>query len=171
MRLIQFFILLLICFPALAQNDFPAVGLWREHAPYQSAIDVSASDNKVYVATPYSIFSVDRSSKEIERISKVSGLSETGVNSLKFEPVSQKLLIAFSNSNIDIIDENGIHNVPGLKRANLPGDKSIYQIFPDNQLAYLSTGLGVIVLDQQKFEIRASGFIGNGGNYVKTNAL
>src|SRR5688572_29798772 len=145
--------------------------MWREHAPYQSAIDVTSSDNKIYVATPYSLFSVDRNSKEIERISKVSGLSETGVSTIKFDPLSKKLLIAFSNSNIDIVDKDGIHNVPGLKRANLPGDKNIYHIYPDNQLAYLSTGLGVIVLDQEKFEIKSSWFIGNGGNYVKTNSF
>jgi hypothetical protein len=165
------FLLIVFSFPALAQNTFPALGMWREHAPYQSAIDVTASDNKIYVATPYNLFSVDRSTKEIERISKVSGLSETGISVIKFDPISKKLIIAYANSNIDVIDKEGIHNVPGLKRANVPGDKNVYHIFTDNNLAYLSTGLGVIVLDEQKMEIRSSWFIGNNGDYVKTNGF
>ena len=75
--------------------------MWREHAPYQSAIDVTSSENKIYVASPYTLFSIDRTSKEIERISKVSGLSETGVSRIQFDPVSKKLIVAFSNSNIE----------------------------------------------------------------------
>jgi ligand-binding sensor domain-containing protein len=157
--------------PALAQNQLPSIGMWREHAPYQSTIDVTATENKIYAATPYNLFSVDRSTKEIERISKVSGLSETGISRIRFDALSKKLIIAYSNSNIDIIDDKGIHNVPGFKRANISGDKNIYDIYTDNELSYLSTGLGVLVLDVVRFEIKASWFIGSGGNYVKTTGF
>jgi hypothetical protein len=154
-----------------AQNQLPAPGMWREHAPYQSAIDLAASDNKIYVATVYNLFSIDRISKETERFSKVSGLSETGISTINFEPTLKKLVIAYSNSNIDIIDQKGIHNVPGIKRANIAGDKNIYNIYPDGQLQYLSTGLGVIVLDVVRFEIRSTWYLGNGGNSLKTNGF
>ena len=145
--------------------------MWREHLPYQSAIDVTASENKIYSATPYSLFSIDLASKEIERISKVAGLSETGISTIMFDPVSKKLLIAYSNSNIDVLDAKGIHNIPELERENISGDKNIYHIYPDNKLSYLSTGLGVIVLDIEKYEVKESWFIGNNGSFVKTNAF
>lgn len=156
---------------AEAQNSFPAIGLWREHAPYQSAIDVTASSKKIYAATPYNLFSVDITTKEVERISKVAGLSETGISTIKFDALSQKLFVAYTNSNIDVLDAKGIHNIPGLKRATIAGDKNIYHIYPDNQLVYLSTGIGIVVLDADKFEIKETWLIGNNGGYLKTYGL
>ncbi len=161
-------ILLVTLTNAQAQNIFPAIGLWREHAPYQSTIDVTASAKKIYAATPYNLFSVDIITKEIERISKVSGLSETGISTIKYDALSQKLFVAYSNSNIDVLDESGVHNIPGLKRATLAGDKTIYHIYPDNQLVYLSTGIGIVVLDANKFEIKETWLIGNNGGFLKT---
>lgn len=145
--------------------------MWREHLPYQSIIDVTASEKKIYAATPYSLFSVDLSTKEIDRISKVAGLSEAGISTIRFDLLSKKLFVAYINSNIDVIDEKGIHNIPDLKRENISGDKNIYHIYTDNNRCYLSTGLGVIVLDADKFEIKDSWFIGNTGANVKTNAF
>ena len=68
--------------------------MWREHLPYHSVIDVTASDKKIYAATPYSVFSVDVLSNEVERISKVAGLSETGISTIKYDAGSKKLMIA-----------------------------------------------------------------------------
>jgi ligand-binding sensor domain-containing protein len=143
--------------------------MWREHLPYQGTIDVTASSNKVYAATEYSLFSVDLQTNEVSRLSKVTGLSETGVSAIKFDVVSNKLFIAYSNSNLDIIDNSGIHNLPELKRKVVTGDKNIYGIYTDNQFSYLSTGLGVIVVDAEKYEIRDSWLIGENGGPVKTN--
>jgi ligand-binding sensor domain-containing protein len=130
---------------------------------------VTASSNKVYAATEYSLFSVDLQTNEVSRLSKVTGLSETGVSAIKFDVVSNKLFIAYSNSNLDIIDNSGIHNLPELKRKVVTGDKNIYGIYTDNQFSYLSTGLGVIVVDAEKYEIRDSWLIGENGGPVKTN--
>ena len=49
------------------------------------------------------------------------------------------------------------------------GDKMIYHIYPANDLVYLSTGLGVIVLNMIKYEIKESWLIGNNGGFVKSN--
>lgn len=165
------FFLLILPFYALAQNNFPPIGQWREHLPYQGVVDVTSSQNRIYAATPFSFFSIDIATKEITRYSKVSGLSETGVSTIKFDPVSKKLYIAYNNSNIDVMDEKGIHNIPDFKRENIAGDKNIYHLFPDNNRVYLSTGIGIIVLDAEKYEIHDSWFIGNNGGYVKVNAF
>ena len=145
--------------------------MWREHLPYQSTIDVTASGNKVYAATPYSLFSVDFNTKEIERISRVAGLNETGVSIINYDPATNKLFVAYNNSNVDVLDEKGIHNLPDIKRSNISGDKNIYAIYPDGSRCYLSTGLGIVVLDAEKYEVKDSWFIGATGGYVKANAF
>jgi ligand-binding sensor domain-containing protein len=168
-RLIHFFFALLsVC--AYGQNTYPPIGAWREHLPYQSAVAVTASDKKVYCATLYSLFSVDLASDEVQRISKVAGLSETGISTIQYDGLTQRLYIAYNNSNIDILDQKGITNIPDLKRENTSGDKSIYQIYPDNEKCYLSTGLGILVLDAVKGEISESWLIGSNGTPIRCNA-
>jgi hypothetical protein len=154
-----------------AQNSLPAIGMWREHLPYNSAIDVAAGDNKIYCATPYSLFTVDVTDNSIERLSKITGLSETGVSAINYDEINHKLFIAFTNSNIDIIYRNDIFNIPDIKRENISGDKSIYNIYPLNNNYYLSTGLGVIVVDGNRYEVKDSWIVGNSGNNVKVNGF
>jgi hypothetical protein len=113
------------------KTSLPAVGAWREHLPYGSAVAVAATETKIFCATPSSLFSVSPESGEVERFSKVSGLSETGVSTIAYDGVLKKLVVAYSNSNIDVIGENGIANVPDLKRETTTGDKTIYQIYPN----------------------------------------
>lgn len=145
--------------------------MWREHLPYQVTMDVAASSSKVYAATAFSLFSVDLSTKEIERFSRVSGLSETGISAISFDNLTQKLFVAYTNSNLDVLDAKGIYNIPDLKRSTIAGDKNIYAIYPDGNRTYLSTGLGIVVLDAEKYEVKDSWFIGANGGYVKVNAF
>lgn len=159
--------LLFLFFGAHAQNNAPPIGMWREHLPYGSAIDVTASAQKIYAATPFSIFRVDKTSGELDRLSKISGLSETGISTIKFDLSNNKLFIGYSNSNIDVLDAKGITNIPELKREPIAGDKSIYSIYPSGNDCYLSTGIGVVVLNTTRYEIKDTWIIGRTGGYVK----
>jgi hypothetical protein len=64
-----------------------------------------------------------------------------------------------------------VKNIPDLKRDNIIGDKTIYRIHPGTDQYYLSTGLGVIVIDALKYEVKDSWFIGNTGGQVKVNGF
>jgi len=154
-----------------AQNSLVPIAVWKEYLPYNSAIDVAAGDNKIYCATPYSLFTVDLSDNSVERLSRITGLSETGVSAIDYDENDHRLFIAYANSNIDIIYRNDVFNIPDIKRENISGDKSIYNIYSYNNNYYLSTGLGVIVIDGSRFEVKESWFIGTGGNNVKVNGF
>ncbi|MFI5186906.1 MAG: two-component regulator propeller domain-containing protein [Chitinophagales bacterium] len=171
MRLFLVFIFFFSFLKVFCQNPLSAIGTWKEYLPYYSAIDVAAGDNKVFCATPYSVFAVDLSDNSIERMSKVTGLSETGVSAINYNETTHKLFIAYTNSNIDIIYRNDIFNIPDIKRETITGDKSINSIYSLNDNYYLSTGLGVIVVDGDRYEIKDSWFIGDSGNTVKTNGF
>lgn len=155
---------------ARAQNSLP-VGSWQEHLPYRNAIALTASENKIFCATPYSFFSVNPTTKEIQRFSKISGLTETGISTIGFDPFNKKLVAAYTSGNIDVIAQNNIANVPGLKRANINRAKKINHIYPLAAYTYLATSIGIIVLDTKKNEIKDSWVIGNSGNYVTVNMI
>lgn len=154
-----------------AQDGLQGLGMWREHLPYNSAIDVTSSSSRVYAATPYSIFSVALNGDDIERMSRITGLSETGISTIRMDAATGKLVIAYTNSNIDIIEGATVHNIPDIKRDNIPGDKTIYQIYPFEGNYYLSTGLGVIIINSTRYEVEDSWFIGTAGTQIRVNAF
>ena len=154
-----------------SQQPLQAIGMWREHLPYNSAISVTTGNNKVYCATPYSLFSVDLGNKSIERMSRVTGLNETGISQVAYDAANEKLFIAYSNSNIDILQGASIINIPDIKRDNRTGDKTIYSIYSLSGNYFLSTGLGVIVIDGQRNEVKDTWMIGSGGNPGKVNGF
>ena len=147
------------------------VGSWKEYLPYRNAIGVCQSDNKIYCITGASMFSVDKDDYSMTHWSKINGLTDIGFSAIRLDPVNQVLVIAYSNSNIDLFRSNGIINVSDIKRRTTVGDKSIYNISFHNNLAYLSCGFGIVVLDLSKNEIYDTYHIGPGGTDIKVNQV
>jgi Two component regulator propeller len=155
----------------VSQQPIQPIGQWRDHLPYHSAIDVAAANNKIFCATPLSVFNVDLADNSVTRFSPVNGLHETGVSAISYDGVNEKLFIGYRNSNIDIIYRNDVFNIPDIKLDNIIGDKTIYNVFSLGKYFYLSTGLGVIVIDADKYEVKDSWFIGNNGGQIKVNGF
>jgi ligand-binding sensor domain-containing protein len=154
-----------------AQQVEPGIGMWREHMPYNSSIDIAFDGEKVYSATPYSLFTVNISDESVERLSRITGLSETGISVIEYDPVNQKLFIGYENSNIDIVYRNDIINLPDIKQDDVVGDKRINEVYPLNNKFYLSTGLGVIVIDAERYEVSETWYLGTGGAQLKVNGF
>lgn len=171
MRIVLFILLLIRVVLTRAQQTVPPIGLWRDHLSYSSAIDVSAGNDNIYCATPYSIFVVNTKENSIERMSRITGLNETGISTIYYDEANEKLLIAYNTGNIDIVYRNDIINLPDIKRSAIVGNKSIYGIYKLQKNYYLSTGLGIIVLDGERYEVKDSWLIGNGGGQVKVNGF
>ena len=104
-------------------------------------------------------------------MSKMTGLHETGISVINNNVTTGKLLVGYRNSNIDILYRNDVFNVPDIKLDNIVGDKTIYNAFSLGKYFYLSTGLGVVVIDADKYEVKDSWFIGNNGGQVKINGF
>ncbi len=153
----------------LAQNPIPAIGAWREHLNYQNTRQVIKGD-RIYCATATNVFSVD-SDGEIERYSKVTGLNDIGVRSIGWDATTQQLLIAYNNSNLDAVKKSQVKNIGDIRRSTITGNKTINNIFCKNGFSYLSSGLGVIVVDLIKYEIKDTWLIGNAGGQVVVNGF
>ena len=163
-------LLFLISISGSAQNTIPPVGQWREHLNYQHTIQVVKGD-EIYCATKTNLFSIDPSN-EFERYSKVTGLNDIGVQCIEWDAATQQLVIAYNNSNLDIVKKGrSPKNIGDIKRSTISGNKNIYQIYCKDGIAYLSSGLGIIVVNLSKYEIKDTWFIGNGGLQLKINAF
>ena len=107
---------------SIAQQTYP-LNTWIDHLPYKAAQHVEQSAEKVFVATPVSLYSINKSDYSIEKISKCTGLSDIGFSALTYDDSHGILIIAYDNSNIDLWSPTQVINIPDIKRKNLVGDK------------------------------------------------
>jgi hypothetical protein len=151
---------------SLMTNAQIGIGQWREHLPYKKCIAVENAGSRVYVATPYSIFYFGKEDNSIHRLSKINGLSDIGISQIAFNKNLQCLIIAYTNTNVDLIKDDQIINIPDIRRKPIIGNKTINNIHIDGNLAYLSCGFGIIVLDMAREEIKDTYYIGTNASQV-----
>lgn len=144
-----------------------AVGTWRTHLPYSKVIDIAIFNDVVYAATDISMFTYNTNDNSVTRLDKVKGLNDIGISSIGINESTNQLLVAYTNTNIDIINEDGvIINIPDIKDKEILGNKTINGITFMNELAYLSCGFGIVVVDMERYEIKDTYYIGADGSAV-----
>jgi ligand-binding sensor domain-containing protein len=138
-----------------AQSDSLKIGGWRSYLPYQLSRSVTQSKDEIIIATEFSIMSIDKAENSFSFKSKVEGLSDAGVQLVKYNKFSDILFIAYTNSNIDLVYKDGeIVNIRDIvDNINIVGDKTIYDVYiKDATFAYIACGFGVLKMNMKKGE-------------------
>ena len=156
-----------LIYAVFTQAQSLRVGEWRDHLSYKSTQDVCEVGNSIYVSTDLALFEYNTVDNSIERINSLNRLSDTGISSI--EAKEDILIVAYENGNIDLIRGNNTVNLPDIKNASLIADKRVNHINIANNIAYLSCGFGIVVLDLDREEVKDTYFIGEYG--AKTNVL
>jgi len=149
------------------------IGEWRDHLPYQTVISVAPAGNLVYAATPYSLFYYNKSEYTLNRLTRVNGLNDQGISKIGYNDAYNTLLIAYSNTNIDLIKGKTIINMPDIlnSAAITPEERAINNIVFIDKLAYLSCGFGIVVIDLVREEIVETYYIGAQGTHINVMDL
>ena len=137
------------------QSSLP-LGGWRLHVPYHQGKAVALAGDKVYVAAEKGLFYFDKEFNTTQPISKVDGLNEQQISTIAYDEATKTLVIAYQNTNLDLIQNSRIINVNDILRKAVSGDKAINDVSIHNKLAYISSTFGVVVLDLVKHEVRDS---------------
>lgn len=149
-QLFAFFILFQL--NNLVAQNLP-LGTWTAHLPFSNALSICQSKDYIYAACEYGVMSVHVDNHFVEKYTKVDGLAEVMTAQVGYDTTLSTLVVAYKNSDIDLITNGKISNIPYLKNAAITGDKSIRSIYCHNGIAYIATGLGVLKLDIEKKEI------------------
>lgn len=137
--------------------DFPPlkIGEWRQHLPWQRAVYVTQSESKVYYGTEWAVVELDKAERTPKFITKVEGLSDVGINLLRYNPAANVLIVSYTNSNLDLYypADGSVLNLPFIqKNPNVIGDKQLYDVFFDGKTAYLACGFGMLKFDLEAAE-------------------
>ncbi len=155
-----------------AQSADVGIGQWRVHLPYNQCKSVAENGNKVYCVGLSGLFSYTKEDGSVKRISRINGLSDFGIDQIRYSTAVGVLVIAYENSNIDLLFDNGsIVNLADIKRKNLNGNTAINDIYFKDHLAYLACGFGIVVLDLDRQEVKDTYYIGANGTSINVNSV
>lgn len=148
-----------------------AIGEWREHFSYNKAINISESEDKIYVGTEKAVFTYDKYDGNIEKLSKITGLSDVGISVIKYNLNTNSLFIAYKNSNIDIIKNDMVYNFSEIKRKIINQSKTINNLIFINNTAWLACDFGIVLFDTENLEFTDTYYIGENAELININDL
>ena len=153
-------IILLFIASQLAMS-FESQEKWETHFSYNSTDKVCITKHKIFAIANNHLYSISKKDALVETYTKLDGLSENEITDIQYNEEKGCLIIVYSNSNIDIIESDGvIYNIPDLYQKQMSVNKTVHQITMDKEYAYLSTGFGIVVVNLEKKEIANTYIIG-----------
>ena len=164
-------ILLLLLHCSLYSYSQVPVGAWRDHLPYNTVKRVEKVGAKLFCATDLSLFTYSTADNQLEKFTKINGLSDIGISTIGYSSQAGILVIAYKNGNIDLVKDNIITNIPDLKRKIITGGKEANDIYFRDKFAYISYPFGILVIDLEKYEINDTYQIGEPGMNYAVNAV
>lgn len=140
------------------------VGTWTDHLVYNTSKNIAVSSSEVFSSTGSSILIFNKNFSELRKLSKIDGLTETGISTLGWSEEYKSLVIAYTSTNVDLVKNNVIYNIPDIFRKTISGKKEINRIRISGKYAYLACSFGIVVIDLDKKEIHDTWKPGNGSS-------
>ena len=162
--------LLLLLFPIFTYAQDVPLGFWKDYQSYASASYITEAENNIYCVTNGSLFYLNKKDNTVNRISKVTGLSDVGIKHLAYSESMKTMLITYENCNVDLLKNNTIINISDIKRKEIIGNKVINNIIIKEKKAYLSCSFGLVLIDLENEEIDDTYKIGQNGNFEGINS-
>ncbi len=164
-------LLALFSLDCLQGQNLPAIGQWRDHLPMRNLISLNSSGSSIVAGTSFGYFSYAPESNSFVVKTRSTGLSEVRMRCMAKDPLSEKFIIVYENSNIDVVDGDQIRNIPDVLLSKIQGDKTIHHVLWTGTDALLSSNLGIISVNTQRKEIRDTYRPGTNGANVNIYAL
>ena len=146
--------LLIIMSFSLACFTQVGMGQWRMHISPNSAIDIVEANGVVYTIMKNGMLEYDLEEGEKTIWTGANYLSDVSPSAVAYDPGSSNLLIGYENGNLDIINKNTVYNLPAIVQSTVNGLKKINRIVIKDGFGYLVTGVGIVVVNLSRKEIR-----------------
>ena len=179
MKRLVLFVLLCGALSRMGLGQNVPIGQWETHFSYLSAKHVVQVRDHIFCASHNGLFSIHAENKEIKTWSKSDGLTSNGISSMAFDPEQNLLLLAYRSGQIDLVyldqsaQKEEIISWPVFSQnPDLPEDKKIRRIIFRENLAYLCTGFGIVVLDTKNQQVEETyRYIGTNGTQVSVTDM
>ncbi len=145
-HLLTIIFLLLTCFSTdvFGQKDL-RIGEWNIYHPFRYGRHLTQSDEKVYYTSQFAVVAFDKEDLSAKFITKLDGLTNAKTNLIKYSPISGDLLVSYSNSDFDLINEGRTTTYSNLRLDGNFFNRTINDIaILKDSMAYFCTAYGVV---------------------------
>ena len=148
-------------------------GTWNEYFSFRSVQQLEGVDDNVFALSENGIFIYNTSSQEIQKITKLNGLSTVGLTCMAFCDSSSSFLIGYNDGALDILDYPSLKAKPISTIANksLYGSKRINAIAMKNDTAVIATEFGVLTFSMRSQKFISTTILSNDGSYVPAKSV
>ena len=130
------------------------IGSWRNYLSYANPKQIQAAGNDLFVLASGDLYQYNQNDQSIYTYDKVNGMSDVDITHIRWCKQAKRLVVVYSNSNIDLIETNGnIINISDLFTKSITADKTVSSIRIDGIYAYLVCGFGIVKVNVQRAEI------------------
>lgn len=151
---------LLLLVPILAYGQM-APGSWRLFPVFSDVTQIIESPQDVYYVSGGCLYRYDKDNEETRIYNGAGDLSDFGISDIYYNYSKNYLLVAYTNSNIDILYPDGERiNLPDIKVAQLDQAKGINDVKFCGDEIYVATEFGVVVFSDTRHEVKQSGRYG-----------
>lgn len=163
--LLSAFISLMLTLPVSVYGQ--SIGGWKDYMAYAEISNIEQNGNTIYVLASNNLYTYNKTDKSIQTFDKTNGLSDCEIAYIKWNVSTKRLIIVYTNQNIDIMDGKGnITNLPDYYNKAMTVDKTINSVDMNGQFAYISTGFGVIKINMNQAVISDTYNLGFKVNYT-----
>ena len=147
---------------------------WEIYTSYNDITEIEPAGNLVFALASNGLFSYHIKDGSVTTYDKANTLSDFDINHIAWNKTTKKLVITYTNGNIDLLDANGnVVNVPDLYLKSMTDNKQINHINISGANVYLSLSFGIIKLDTKEGKILDTYKLGFNVNYsyIEDNCL
>ena len=147
---------------------------WEIYTSYNDITEIEPAGNLVFALASNGLFSYHIKDGSVTTYDKANTLSDFDINHIAWNKTTKKLVITYTNGNIDLLDANrNVVNVPDLYLKSMTDNKQINHINISGANVYLSLSFGIIKLDTKEGKILDTYKLGFNVNYsyIEDNCL
>jgi hypothetical protein len=138
---------------AVSGQSNQRIGTWKSYLPYRFGWSVAQSPDAVFYGTQWALLKINKEDLSLEFFSKVEGLHDIGVQTIRYGNEDDVLIVIYNNSNIDLIFKDEIVNLNQIQaNTQIVEDRTIHDVTIRSPYAYLACGFGVVQLNIQARE-------------------
>ena len=152
-----------------------AIGDWKAYMAYHNVQEIEQAGNLVFVQASNNLYVHNQNDQSIQTFSKIDYLSDCDIKHIAYCQAAHRLLILYSDSNIDLMNTSNyeVTNLADYYNASTTGDKTIYDIYVNDKYAYMSNGFGIVKVNVADGEISDTYNLGFKVNWceIKDNCI
>lgn len=148
-------------------------GQWCEYFNYRNVTQIEAVDDNIFALSENGIFVYNTTTKELTKISKLTGLSSVGLTCMAYCDSTSSFIIGYEDGLIDILQYPSlkVQKIATIQKKTMYGSKSINAISVKNDTALIATAFGVVLFSMRDYSFISTTIMSNTGASISVNSI